>query len=63
MRTLLTVPLLCASLLFSPGSGSAQPAPVPEKSFEGAHHLQIEIKEVVPGGEPSSVEVIYFLKH
>ena len=63
MRTFLVVPILCASLIFSPGRGSAQTAPVPEKTFEGANHLRIEVKETPPGGQPSSVQVICYLKH
>ena len=63
MRTILIVPILCASLLFSPSIGSAQTAPVPERDFEGANHLRIVVKETPPGGQPSSVQVICFLKH
>ena len=63
MRILLIAPILFAVSLFSPGIGLAQPASVPEKSFEGANHLQIEVKEAVPGGQPSSVQVICYLKH
>jgi hypothetical protein len=63
MRNIRMMPILCVLLLFSAGRGLAQPAPVPEKSFEGANHLRIKIKEVVPGGQPSSVQVICYLKH
>jgi hypothetical protein len=63
MRNILVVLILCASLMFSPGSSAAQTAPVPEKSFEAANHLRIVVKETPPGGQPSSVQVICYLKH
>ena len=63
MRTILIVPILSASLVFSLGSGLAQTAPVPEKTFEAANHLQIEVRETPPGGQSSSVQVICYLKH
>ena len=57
------LPILCVLLLFSASRGLAQPAAVPEKIFQGANHLRIKIREVVPGGQPSSIQVICYLKH
>jgi hypothetical protein len=36
---------------------------VPERIFQGANHLRIEIKQVAPGGQPSSVQILCYLKH
>jgi hypothetical protein len=49
-------------LPFSSVRGLAQ-APVPEKVFEGANGLRIHVKEVAPGAQPSSVQIICYLKH
>jgi hypothetical protein len=53
----------CVLLAFLAGAGLSQQAPVPEKVFEGTSHLRIHVREVVPGGQPSSVQVICYLEH
>jgi hypothetical protein len=63
LRNLRIVPVICALLLFSASQGSSQQAPVPEKIFKGANDLTIHVKEIVPGGQPSSVQVVCYLKH
>jgi cytosol aminopeptidase family protein len=63
MKALLLPALIGILLALSSGRGSAQQAPVPEKIFEGANHLRIHVKEVAPGGQASSVQVICYLKH
>jgi hypothetical protein len=63
VRKLQTIPIVCMMLLFSLSTVFAQQAPVPERSFAGANHLTIQVREVVPGGQPSSVQVVCYLKH
>jgi hypothetical protein len=63
MRSIWLLPLAFILLSFAAVGAPAQQAPVAEKTFEAANDLRIEVKEVVPGGQPSSVQVICYLKH
>jgi hypothetical protein len=54
--------LACILTLFVTCAARAEQAP-PEKIFDGANHLRIHVKEVVPGGQLSSVQVACYLKH
>jgi Cytosol aminopeptidase family, N-terminal domain len=62
MKTVRIVAILSVLHLLT-SMGFAQTAPVPEKTFEAANHLRIEIKEAPPGAQPSAVQVICYLKH
>ena len=62
MRNISLIPIVSVLLLFSSVRGLAQ-APVPEKVFQGANGLRIHVKEVAPGAQPSSVQIICYLKH
>jgi hypothetical protein len=63
MKNISFTPILFALFLLSVGRGFAHAAGVPERTFEGANHIRIEVKEVAPGNQPSSVQVICYLKH
>ena len=62
MRNISMIPILSVLLLLSSETGLAQ-TPVPEESFEGANGLHIHVKEVAPGNQPSSVQVICYINH
>jgi hypothetical protein len=54
---------VCLLSLFSASGAFAEQASVPERTFAGANHLTIKVREVVPGGQPSSVQIACYLKH
>src|SRR5438445_13897200 len=62
MQTSRMTCLACNLTLFVSCAAWAEQAP-PEKIFDGANHLRIHVKEVVPGGQLSSVQVACYLKH
>jgi cytosol aminopeptidase family protein len=45
------------------GGAYAQEAKVPERSFVAANGLKITVKEVAPGNQDSSLQVVCYLKH
>jgi hypothetical protein len=63
MRNLWIVAIFCGLLLSSGDRGLAQQTQVPEETFEAANHLRITVREVAPGNQPSSVQIICYLKH
>jgi hypothetical protein len=63
IRNLQTILIVCLLSLFSASGASAEQASVPERTFAGANHLTIEVREVAPGGQPSSVQIVCYLKH
>ena len=62
-RRLALIVAIAAVVLFIGDGADAQEAKVPERSFVAANGLKITVKEVAPGNQDASLQVVCYLKH